>query len=165
MINSPQRTGDEFSEKYRMYGEMLYRLSAVLLRNKEDAEEAMQEAFIKLLYKPPDFEDSEHEKRWLIHITTNICRDMLRNVWRRRVVKLDDIDFLYEKPGDMGLMDNILMLPPKYKVVIHLYYFEDYSVKEIAHILRANESTVKMRLHRGRELLKIELEGDIYERK
>jgi RNA polymerase sigma factor (sigma-70 family) len=163
MINSPQRTGDEFSEKYRMYGEMLYRLSIVCLKNKEDAEEAMQEAFIKLLYKSPVFEDSSYEKRWLIRITVNICKDMLRSVWRRRVIKLDEIDFPYDNRSDVELIESILKLPPKYKIVIHLHYFEEYSVKEMSGILGVNESAIKMRLHRGRELLKIELEGDKFE--
>jgi RNA polymerase sigma-70 factor (ECF subfamily) len=163
MTNSPQRPGDEFSEKYQMYGKMLYRLAIVLLGNKEDAEEAMQEAFIKLLNKSPVFEDIEQEKRWLVRITTNICKDMFRSVWRKRVVKMDDIDFLYDKPDDVDLLESILRLPQKYKIVILLYYFENYSVKEIARIIRANESAVKMRLHRGRNLLKIELEGDINE--
>jgi len=88
-----QRSRDNFSEMYSSYSKMLFRICMIYLGNKEDAEEAMQESFIKLIYKSPEFSDDQHEKAWLIRITTNICKDMLRNVWRKRVVKMDEIGF------------------------------------------------------------------------
>jgi RNA polymerase sigma-70 factor (ECF subfamily) len=135
----------------------------VYLGNKEDAEEAMQEAFLKLIYKSPQFADSEHEKAWLIRITSNICKDMLRSVWRKRVVKTENVENYFSNPGDLNIMEDILKLPEKYKVVIHLHYFEDYSVKKMSETLRISESAIKMRLKRGREILKIELEENSYE--
>jgi len=135
----------------------------VNLGNKADAEETLQEAFYKLLYKAPEFNDDEHEKAWLIKITVNLCRDILRSVWHRRVVKLEDIDKYYNDPTDSGVMKEIVKLPTKYKTVIYLYYFEDYSVKQISEILKTKESAIKMRLLRGRQLLKIELKGNEHE--
>lgn len=86
-----QQTDNNFSEKYSFYGNMLFRICMVYLGNKEDAEKAMQETFLKLMYKSPQFADDEHEKAWLIRISTNICKDMLRSVWHKRVVKMEDI--------------------------------------------------------------------------
>jgi RNA polymerase sigma-70 factor (ECF subfamily) len=132
----------------------------VYLGNKEDVEEAMQESFLKLIYKSPQFIDAEHEKAWLIRITTNVCKDMLRSVWHKRVVKMDVIESYYDNASHINIMEDILKLPTKYKAVIYLYYFEDYAVKQIAEILKISESAVKMRLKRGRDILKIELEGE-----
>lgn len=149
-----------FSEKYNSYGDMLFRICIVFLGNKEDAEEAMQEAFYKLIYKRPLFNSSEHEKAWLIRITINICKDMLRSVWRKRVLTVEHIEKYYDNASDIHIMDKILKLPAKYKAVIYMHYYEDYSIKDISKILEISESAVKMRLKRGRDILKIELEGE-----
>lgn len=160
MEKPSQRYGDNFSEKYNLYGNILFRVCMVYLGNKEDVEEALQEAFIKLIYYCPKFNNNEHEKAWFIKITINICKDMLRSPWRKRVVKMENIETYYDNTSDIHIMEEILKLPIKYKGIIHLYYFEDYSVKEISEILKITESAVKMRLKRGRDILKIELEGE-----
>lgn len=156
----PQRPSSNFSTKYNLYGNMVFKIAMVNLGNKEDAEEMTQEAFYKLLYKAPEFKNDEHEKAWLIKITVNLCRDILRSVWHKRVVKMEDIEKYYDDPSDTGIMKEIVDLPAKYKTVIYLYYFEDYSIKQIAEILKTKESTIKMRLQRGRQLLKVELKGN-----
>jgi RNA polymerase sigma factor (sigma-70 family) len=160
MLKSSQLANDNFSVKYSLYGNMLFRICMVYLGNNEDAEEAMQEAFLKHMYNCPQFTSDEHEKAWLIRITTNICKDVLRSVWHKRVVKMEDIENYNDNPSDIHFMEEILKLPAKYKAVIHLYYFEDYSVKQISETLKTSESAVKMRLKRGRDILKIELEGE-----
>ena len=160
MQNLLQRSGDIFPEKYSLYSDMLFRICMVYLGNKEDVEEAMQESFLKLLYKSPQFTSDEHEKAWLIRITTNICKDMLRSVWRKRVVNMDYIENYYDNASDIHIVEDILKIPAKYKAVIYLYYFEEYAVKDIAKILKITESAVKMRLKRGRDILKIQLEGE-----
>jgi RNA polymerase sigma-70 factor (ECF subfamily) len=152
--------GDNFSEKYSFYGNMLFKICMVYLGNKEDAEEAMQESFIKLMYKSPQFTSDEHEKAWLIRTTTNVCKDMLRSIWRKRVLKTDCIGNYYTHVSDIHIVEEILKLPVKYKATIYLYYFEDYTVKQISETLRIKESAVKMRLKRGRDILKIELQGE-----
>ncbi|WP_243428293.1 RNA polymerase sigma factor [Clostridium rhizosphaerae] len=151
---------DDFAQKYNLYSDMIFKVCMVYLGNKEDAEEAIQEAFFKLIYKSPQFVDEEHEKAWLIRVTINICKDMLRSVWHKRVFKQEDIESYYDNSNDMNVMEEILKLSSKYKDVIYLYYFEDYSVKYISEILNISESAVKMRLKRGRHTLKIELEGE-----
>lgn len=163
MHKSPQQVSDDFSKKYSTYGAMLFRICMVYLGNKADAEEAMQEAFLKLMYSSPQFISDEHEKAWLIRVTANICRDMLRSVWHKRVVRMEDIENYYDNPSDAHIMEEILKLPVKYKAVIYLYYFEDYAIKKISELLKITESAVKMRLKRGRDILKIELEGERYE--
>ena len=155
-----QLVSDNFSEKYDLYSDMLFRICMVYLGNKEDVEEAMQEAFIKLIHNCPEFTSGEHEKAWLIRIATNICKDMLRSVWHKRVVKMENIENYYDNLSDIDIIEEIVKLPTKYKAVIYLYYFEDYSVKQISEILKITISAVKMRLKRGRDSLKIELEGE-----
>lgn len=151
---------DSFSEKYRLYGSMLFKIAMIHLGNKEDAEEAVQEAYIKLLYKAPEFKEHEHEKAWLIRVITNICKNMLGTIWHKRVEKMESLEDYCDNEIDLHLIESVLKLPVKYKAVIHLYYYEDYSVKEISQILKLSESAVKMRLQRGRQLLKFELEGE-----
>ncbi len=85
---------------------------------------------------------------------------MLRSIWHKRVIKIEDIEDYYTHPSDLHIMEEILKLPAKYKAVIYLYYYEDYSVKQISQTLGIKESAVKMRLKRGRDILKIELGGE-----
>ncbi|KLU66956.1 RNA polymerase sigma factor SigV [Desulfosporosinus acididurans] len=156
----PQWPGSNFSTRYKLYGDMVFKIAMVHLGNKDDAEEIMQEVFYKLLFKSPTFNNDGHEKAWLIKVTVNLCRDTLRSVWHKRVIKMEEIDHYYDDPADSGILKEIINLPTKYKSVIYLYYFEDYSIKEIAQILSCKESAIKMRLQRGRQLLKLELEGN-----
>ncbi|WP_088227069.1 sigma-70 family RNA polymerase sigma factor [Desulfosporosinus sp. FKB] len=156
----PQWPGSSFSTKYKLYGDMVFKIAMVHLGNKDDAEEIMQEAFYKLLFKSPTFNNDGHEKAWLIKVTVNLCRDTLRSVWHKRVIKMEEIDNYYDDPADFNILKEIISLPMKYKSVIYLFYFEDYSIKQIAQILNSKESAIKMRLQRGRQLLKIELEGN-----
>lgn len=152
---------DAFESKFKAYGDMLYKLCLVYLRKPEDAEEAMQEAFIKLLYHSPSFTDNEHQKRWLIRIAVNICKDKLKSFWHKNVLPLDETLPAPEKSGDGQIEEAILTLPAIYKSAIHLYYYENYKIEEIAEILHLSPSAVKMRLKRGREALKLEWEDSM----
>lgn len=145
-----------FDAAYAAYGPMVYRLAMVYLGCSADAEDVTQEAFIRLLYHAPAFADAEHEKRWLLRVTVNLCRNQLKGFWRKRAVTLD-LDI--EDPESLGVLETIVELPEKYKAPILLHYCEGYSVAEVGEILRLGQSAVKMRLKRGRELLKLELEG------
>lgn len=147
-----------FEAAYDAYGPMVYRLAMVYLGNRADAEDVTQEAFIRLLHRPPAFSDGEHEKRWLLRVTVNLCRDQLKGFWHKRAVELE--------PGlpdrdteSQGLAEAIVALPEQYKGPIHLHYCEGYSVAEISEIMKLGQSAVKMRLKRGRELLRREMEG------
>lgn len=139
---------------------MLFKIAMVHLGNRDDSEDAVQEAFIKLLYNAPPFNEQEHQKAWLIRVLTNICKNMVTSIWHRRVIKKQDIEVYCDSPSDIQLVESVLRLPFKYKAVIHLYYYEDYTVRQIAETLKISESAVKMRLKRGREMLKMEMEGE-----
>lgn len=147
-----------FEAAYDAYGPMVYRLAMVYLGRHADAEDVTQEAFVKLLYKAPSFADAGHERRWLLRVTANLCKDQLRGFWRKRAVALEG-DYPIRDPETFGVAEAIVALPEKYKAVLHLHYYEGYSVAEIGKILKLSQSAVKMRLSRGRELLKLEMEG------
>lgn len=144
-------------EKYDLHKTMLFRIAFSYLGNKHDSEDILQEIFIKLFYSAPDFASDEDEKRWLVRVTINQCKDHLKSFWNRNRISLEDIEEFATTPEDHEDLLEILKLHPKYKIVIHLHYFEGYRISEIAKILRISESSVKMRLKRGRELLKLEM--------
>ena len=147
-----------FEAAYDAYGPMVYRLAMVYLGCRADAEDVTQEAFLRLLRRAPAFADGEHEKRWLLRVAVNLCRDQLRGFWRRRAVELEP-GLPVRNPESLGLAEAIVALPEQYKGPIHLHYCEGYSVAEIGEILKLGQSAVKMRLKRGRDLLRREMEG------
>ncbi len=147
-----------FEAAYNAYGPMVYRLAMVYLGRQADAEDVAQEAFVRLLCRAPAFADGEHEKRWLLRVTVNLCRDQLKGFWHKRAVELEP-GLASQAPEGLGLAEAIVALPEQYKGPIHLHYCEGYSVAEIGEILHLGQSAVKMRLKRGRELLRKEMEG------
>ncbi len=162
MITHSNPTEETFNQKYAQYADLLYRIAFLQLGNKSDAEDVLQEVFIKLLYKSPSFKDKQHEKAWLIRVTQNKCKD-LRRSHAFRQLPLEEACFADTASAE-GSIDPtsvrtaVLSMPSNNKTVILLYYYEGYSVSEIAKILRMSPSAVKMRLQRGREFLKLELE-------
>ncbi|MFQ9514975.1 MAG: RNA polymerase sigma factor [Eubacterium sp.] len=148
----------EFETKYQKYKDLLFRIAFTYVKSREDSEDILQEVFYKLLYKAPDFESDEHEKRWLIRITINMCKNYLGLYWNRNKTKLTDIEAWGMTVEEIKILDEVLALPGKFKAAVYLHYFEGYKCGEIAEILKIKESAVKMRLKKGRELLKIELE-------
>ena len=148
----------QLEDAYDAYGTAVYRLAMAFLGQCADAEDVTQETFCRLLYHAPIFTDENHQKRWLLQVAANLCRNQLRGFWRKRVTQLEDtIPAIV--PEELEALNAVTALPEQYKLPIHLYYYEGYSVTEIAEILKMGKSAVKMRLKRGRELLKIELEG------
>lgn len=160
-------TDIDFRTKYKEYGEMLYRIAFVYLGNPDDTEDILQEVFIALLYNSPEFKSKEHEKAWLIRITQNKCINFLKSTSRKNI-PIDELKlptYSEKQEEKIDIIKNILSLPPKYKTTVILYYYNDYSVDEIAKALKISKSAVKMRLKRAREILKIELEDYHYEEK
>ena len=150
---------NEFNTAYDLYADMLYKIAYLHTADKDESEDILQEVFIKLLYKSPSFKDSEHKKAWLIKTTTNQCKDFLKSS-RRKNLPLND-EILGEEIFDdkkLDVRNKLLKLDSKYKTVLYLFYYEDYTVEMIANTLSLSKSNVKMRLKRGRELLKNELE-------
>lgn len=160
MQRSMTRPGNHVIKSYEIYADMLFRIALVHLGSRQDAEEATQDTFIKLIEKAPKFKDAEHQKAWLIRVITNHCKTLLGRGWRKREVKLENAEpIAVDTPEDLALLQLVMAMPMKYKTVIHLYYYEDYPIQEISRILQISQSAVKMRLQRGRQLLKLELEG------
>lgn len=154
----------EFENTYHRYKQSLFRIAYSYVKNQADAEDLVQEAFFKRLCQSPVFDSEEHEKRWLIRITVNLCKNHVKSFWHKNRTVMEDLPDLMA--GGLGeeernLWQEVLALPEKYKISMYLHYYEGYTCKEIAEILRCKESAVKMRLKKGRELLKIELmEGE-----
>ena len=146
-------TNEELTEYVRMFHGTLYRLAFGYVRNTADAEDICQNAFVKLLGYRGEFESPENCKAWLIRVTINLSKNLLRS---KRSVQLEELDegIPSLEPEEYELLETVMLLPPKYRAVIHLYYYEGYSVKEIADIIGATVSTVTTRLSRARERLK-----------
>ena len=146
---------------YDKYGDMLFRLAYARLFSKEDAEDAVADVFSKFLRNPPVFRDAEHEKAWIVRVLINQCCDLQR---RRSVRSYTPLDQVTEHPavgdGDSGVLEEVLRLQEPYKPAVILYYFEDFTVEEIAKSMRVSVSAVKMRLSRGREQLKHALQEE-----
>ncbi len=141
------------------YGNSLYRLCSVMTGNREDADDAVQECFLKYVEKAPVFNDIEHEKAWLIRVASNICKDILRKRKHQSFVSLDEIRNLGTSEDNAQILEMLVSLEEKYRIVIHLHYVEGYKASEIASMLSITEAAVKKRLQRGREVLR-----EIYEK-
>ncbi|MCM1187699.1 MAG: RNA polymerase sigma factor [bacterium] len=151
---------EEFLSVYRRRIDLTYRLCFSFLKNREDTEDAVQSVFIKYLSGGRRFENERHEKAWFIVTASNLCKDMLRQPWRRNV-SLEDCDPVSDTDGE-GKDDvyaAILNLPDKYKTVIYLYYYEGYKTREIAKMLHKPSSTIRNWLTEGRRYLKKMLGG------
>lgn len=144
------------------YSNMVYRLAIARTKNKEDAEDVFQDVFLKLSKKLPDFQDETHEKAWLIRVTINLTNNLFQSAHYKRTVPLEE-DLKFEDKDMSNVYFQVLNLPMKYRTIIHLFYYEGFSIKEIASILHTNENTVKTRLSRAREQLKHKLEGGFEE--
>ena len=153
-------TEETFERVARTYGDMLYRVAYHALKNRADAEDVMQEVFVRLLRARPEFRDEEHAKAWLLRVGARCAADVLRAPWRRREGPLDDALPAPEPPGEGGVVEAVLALPAKYRTAVHLYYYEELSVAEIAAVLGKSEGAVKSRLFRARALLRRYLKED-----
>lgn len=148
------RPADDLEQVMDTYGNMLFRLCLVMLTNSADAEDAMQETMLKYYRKAPTFKEEEHRKAWLITVATNQCRDMLRFRTKHPLAEDTDI-YKYKKEviENSGILDALMTLPEKFRLVLILHYVEEYPVKDIACIIGKTPSAVKMRLQKGRSLL------------
>ena len=127
-----------------------------ICKNREDAEDVVQNTFLQYHLSIKEYESEEHIRAWLLRVAINKAKNVNLTFWRRNKQSLEDYmeDLTFETKEDSDLFEAVLALPGKYRMVIHLFYYEDYSVKEIAGVLKVNESNVKARLSRGRKMLK-----------
>lgn len=140
------------------YSNTIYRLAVSITKNKTNAEDIMQEVFVRLIKKKPVFENREHEKAWLLKVTVNCSKKLIYSAWNRHTVDLSE-DMKFEDEEIKTVYDVVMKLPKKYVEVVHLFYYEDLPVKEISNILNASEGTIKSRLSRAREILRTKMKG------
>ena len=153
------RAQDEMQRVVEEYSSSLLRAAYSLLKNREDSEGAVQETFLRYMEKAPVFTSREHEKAWLLRVAVNISKNHLSSAWfRKRTDLKEDIPALEQEEKEV--LESVLKLPAKYRTVIHLYYYEGYSLSEISQILRSPLSTVTTRLSRARKKLAILLKED-----
>ena len=153
MEHISERTAEDIEAVISKYGNMLYRMCVLMLKNESDAEDVVQETMIKYYQKSPVFKDDEHEKAWLIKVAANKCRDLLRFRVRHPQVEDNFLTNLSCDSTDSGIIEALTSLPEKFRLVMTLYYIEDYRIEDIAKIIGKTSSAVKMRLHKGRKLL------------
>lgn len=178
---------EQMSETIRRNSEMVYRLAFSMVKSVQDAEDIHQEVFIQYILKNPLFENREHEKAWFIRVTANRCKNLWKTAWRRKMVSMEErgqavagpesgdetVDknrFSCVKTGitsqelseeEENVIETVKRLPMKYRVVVHLFYYEEMSHEEIAAVLKLKPSNVRTRLTRARKMLKEWLKEDI----
>ncbi len=150
------------AQALEQYGNSLMRVAYTYTKNMQDAQDMVQDTFLRYISSAPKFDSKEHEKAWLIRVTINICKNHLSSAYRRNYAELDENMSVYDTYSS-GLADIVNSLPEKYRIVIHLFYYEDYTQKQIAKILRITESAVSTRLQRGRKLLKEKIGDDYFD--
>ena len=143
------------------YADAILRLSYTYLKNTHDAQDICQTVFVKLLMEPREFKSPEHERAYILRMAANACKDLLKSHWRRTTVAMEAASHSPAPELEEGsLSAAVNLLPPKYRAVIYLYYYEGYSSKEIARLLGRNPATVATQLRRGRTQLKDLLESE-----
>ena len=153
MRNTSTRPVDCIETVVSAYGDLLFRLCLIMLGNTADAEDALQETFIKYMRKAPVFKEAEHEKAWLITTARNQCRDILRFRTRHPQTDIETLQEASFEPSSSGILEALMSLPEKFCVVLTLHYVEGYRVEEIARMIHKTPSAIKMRLQKGRKLL------------
>lgn len=153
------RANDCKRENIIKYSDMVYRLAFARSGTRFDADEIYQETFLRYINSDKEFESEEHLKAWLIKVTLNCSKKLMFSLWRRKTQPLDE-SIVFEEGMDYELYDSLMKLSPKYREVIHLFYYEDMPIEQIGKVLGRKASTVRTQLTRAREQLKSILEKD-----
>ena len=159
------RSEQEVNRAIERHSDTVRRLCMIHLKNYADTEDIFQNVFLKYVLSSVSFENEEHERAWFIRVTINACKDLLKSFFRSRTVCLEAVTELPagQPPEHREILEAVLSLPPKYRNVVYLYYYEEYTAPKISQILHKNVNTVYTLLTRSRQLLKEKLEGDEYE--
>lgn len=144
----------------RQFAPAIYRLAYARTGSRADAEDVMQEVFLRLVKARPVFDSGAHAKAWLLRVASNCANDLFRLPWRRREEPLEENMAAPEAPEPGSVTEAVLALPARYRIPVHLYYYEGYSVAEIAMLMGKSQGTVKSRLFRARELLRDKLKEE-----
>ncbi len=150
------------------YADMVYRLALTEVKNKADADDVFQEVFVRLVKHLHKLKTEEHIKAWLLRVTINCSKKHFTNYWNRNVYSMEEEDRFkdaeasnYEMEIESPITEAVSQLPPKYRGVVHMFYYEELSVSEIAEATGQKETTVKSQLFRAREMLREKLKEDI----
>jgi RNA polymerase sigma-70 factor (ECF subfamily) len=152
-----------------LWGSTVYRLAFAQTASQSDAEDIYQEVFLRLLKDKTPFSNPEHLKAWLLRVTINCCHDLARSGWKRRTTPLENRkdEACEDNTDSSGLKQEFAValreIPENQRAVVHLYYYEGYSTKEIAQILNIESSTVRSRMQRARASLREQLGGITYD--
>ena len=147
----------------RQHQKHLFAAAFSVCQNASDADDVVQDTFLKYHLSKKEFSSPEHIKAWLLRVAINKAKDIGRRTWRWNAVSLDEVaqTLTTEQTEDTWLLAEVMKLPAKYRIVLHLFYYEDYSVAEIANILKVSEGSVKTRLSRARSMLRNNLKEDL----
>ena len=151
---------------YRRYSGMVFRLALARCRSRLEAEDVMQDVFLRYVRRDPQFDSAEHQRAWLIKATINCTNTLLSSAWNKRTELYEELTQLAPVlPNEIAadIYAAVLRLPKKQRTAVHLYYYEGYRVKEIASLMDVSESGVKSLLHRAREGLEKDLKGDYFD--
>ena len=150
------------SEMTEKYYDMVYRLALSRTKSRTHAEDVSQEVFLRFLKTDKVFESEEHIRAWLLRVCINLSKNIVSSFWNRNRRSWEDFaeTLCFTEETDKRLFETVMGLPEKYRIVIHLFYYEGYSVQEISKLLHRREGTVKSHLSRGRKILKLELQED-----
>lgn len=144
------------------YQGSLFAAAFNVCKNAQDAEDVVQDTFVQYYTTNKEFESEQHIRAWLMRVAVNKAKNVSRTFWKRNKISIEEYmeTLVFETPAAETLFETVMQLPEKYRIVIHLFYYEEYAVREIAQILKLSESNVKIRLSRGRAMLKETLKED-----
>lgn len=162
MEKMPQCTPAELEQVMEKYGNAVYRLAYAQMRSAADADDIYQEVFLRYFQKRPRFDSEEHRRAWLLRVTLNRVRTVFRSAWFRHTVPLDE-RVVFEEPEERKLDEALLQLSCKDRELLHLFYYEELSAREIGNLLRRKESTVRTQITRARRHLAGILKGDAFD--
>lgn len=152
-------TEQQFTDAAERYLDMVYRIALNWFRSPADAEDAAQNAMLRLWRTDTEFRREEHLRCWLVRVTLNECKRISSHPWRKRTVPLESCpEPVFSDPAKQTLFQEVMDLPVKYRLPLYLYYYEGYSVDEVGELLHLKASTVQTRLARGRAKLKTQIE-------
>ena len=154
--------GNDFERVFKRNNKRLFLIALSFTANQYDAEDILQNSFMKLLKTKIEFENDEHIDKWLTSVTVNESKNLLKSAFRKKSADFEDYvaTYSFESEKSEDLFNAVMSLPKKLRTVIHLFYYEDMPIKEIADMLNIKQSAVKTRLRRAREQLKIQLGDD-----
>ena len=166
MNKKPLRAGGEMSELVDRYQNMVYGLALAKTGSPPDADDVFQEVFLAYYQSGKTFRDEEHRKAWLLRTTVNQCRRITTSTWRRKTAPLseqEDAIVMFREPEENLVWEAVQGLDEMYRLPVYLFYFQELSTQEIAKVLSIRPGTVRMRLSRGREMLREALKGDYFD--